>query len=240
MVEVPRLAVFGYDFPHRKTCDGLIALRAAGFQIAIVLAAERVQLDHPPAVIRTGVRHTPALHPADVARALGLRYEVVRHDSAEAEELLRDVRPDVAVVTGARILPASIIQACGSGVLNLHPGLLPEVRGLDALLWAIHDDVPLGVTAHLIDERVDMGRIVRREPIAIYGDDHLFDLSERLYGSQISMLVPAIGAALAGELREVEATGKLNRSMPAPLQRQTLELVPAYISRHAGGTRPGA
>ena len=72
------------------------------------------------------------------------------------------------------------------------------------------------MTAHLIDHKVDAGRIVVRREIPEYGDDSLIDLSLRIYETQIAML---------GEVFEVlESTpvcslqpvpkSKLNRSFP--------------------------
>ena len=46
------------------------------------------------------------------------------------------------------------------GILNFHPGLLPDIRGLDSVLWSIEKNYPIGVTAHLINNKIDAGKLV--------------------------------------------------------------------------------
>ena len=67
------------------------------------------------------------------------------------------------MIAGARILKRPVIDRFSIGIINFHPGLIPEARGLDALLWSIRGDLPLGVTSHLIDERVDASSEAARQ-----------------------------------------------------------------------------
>jgi methionyl-tRNA formyltransferase len=234
-----KVVVFAYDFPHRKSQDFLLRLFMEGVPVHTVLAAPRVDLGIPGPSVRSKIRHRPALHPRKVAERIGARYEVVAHDGEEALTLLRSLRPDLGIVAGARILSAEMIDAFPAGIINFHPGLIPEVRGLDAMLWAVHEDQPQGVTAHLIDKRVDAGRILQRMPIPLQMDDTPFDLQERLYEVQLEMLLPAIEKALedggSGRLTEAVGAGTTyHRKMPAELERETLAALPDYLERHAG------
>ena len=63
-------------------------------------------------------------------------------------------------------------------------------------------------------------------------DDTIFDLSERLYETQVDMLVTAIERARTGEWEEInyEST-EYNRKMPAELEAEIVELLPAYLER---------
>ena len=54
------------------------------------------------------------------------------------------------------------IKGLSKGIINFHPGLIPEARGLDTPQWCIYDGIPLGVTSHFIDSKVDAGRIIER------------------------------------------------------------------------------
>lgn len=234
---MPELVVFAYNFPHKKTQDFLLRLFVDGFRVAHVLAADPVKLDIPPASVRTKIRHRALVHPRTIASRIGAEYSVVDHSGSDALALLDRVEPELGVIAGARILDADVIDRFSAGVLNFHPGLIPEVRGLDAMLWAIRSDVPQGVTAHLIDRRVDAGRIVERRAIGVFADDTALDLQERLYETQLELLEPAIRTALeaaAGKrsLEPVEG-GSYNRKMDAELERETLGLLPDYVRRHA-------
>ena len=225
--------MFAYNFPHPKTQDVLLALTVAGYRIEAVLAADHVDLKIPTSDVRTSVRRSWRLHPTDLAAGLGLRYEVVPHAGEKIEALLDEVQPDLGVVAGARLLGQPVIDLCGKGILNMHPGLIPRVRGLDSLLWAIREDVPLGVTAHLIDERVDAGRIVMSQEIEVLPDDHIFDLSERLYETELIMLPAAVQLALDGHGEAVGDPGPSKRKMPEEMEHATMEMVSDFVQRHS-------
>lgn len=231
----PKLVVFAYNFPHRKTQDFLLRLFLEGYEIDCVLAMDPVKLNIPPSEVRTKVRHTGYVHPSEVADRIGARYEVAQHDSDEALAILDELEPEVGIIAGARILKAAVIEQFSTGIINYHPGLIPDARGLDAMLWSVRNDVPMGVTAHLIDERVDAGRILIKHPIELKADDTVFDLSERLYEIQLDLIDPAIKAAVqAGETGDSLPTvgkGKYNRKMPGDLERETLDMIPDYLER---------
>lgn len=239
----PKLAVFAYNFPHKKTQDFLLRLFLEGYKTDLVLACDPVKLNIPPSTVRTKIRHEALVHPKVAAERLGIPYYVVAHDSPEAVELLRRSQCDLGIVAGARILKRPVIDCFKIGIINFHPGLIPESRGLDAMLWSIYRDIPLGVTAHLIDERVDAGTILIKKRIPIHTDDTVWDLSERLYETQLDLLAPAIRAALeiANGTVQAESVGKssYNRKMPADLERATLEKLPDYIRRFAAQPTEG-
>ncbi|MDR9392595.1 MAG: formyltransferase family protein [Trueperaceae bacterium] len=202
-----RVVVFGYNFPHKKTQEVLLHMYARGLRIDTVLAADPVTLSIPPSTRRTKIRHRGLIHPREVAAAVGAEYIVLPHNSAEAAAFLQEARPKLGVIAGARILRACVIEPFELGVINLHPGLLPNVRGLDSMLWAIHDGLPLGVTSHLIDARVDAGRVLIRRPIDVLEDDTLLDLSERLFETELELIAPSVAASLDG-------SGELLRGLP--------------------------
>lgn len=217
-----RLAVFAYNFPHRKTQDFLLRLFLEKVDVALILAADPVNLGIPQASVRMKVRGGGGLiHPRIIAERLGWRYEVVEHNSGCTIELLREERIDVAVISGARILKANVIEAVPGGVINFHPGLLPEGRGLDAMQWAIYEDRPIGVTAHLIDSRVDAGLVLLKREIAVQLDDTVFDLSQRLMDVQSDMLPEAL-VKLAQGTTDLESVGRgnLHRKMPPEIEAQ--------------------
>lgn len=225
------IVVFAYNFPHKKTYDILLRLLVEGYTVSHVLAADPVKLNIPPSSVRTKIRHPATVHPSVVARRFGIPYSVVPHNSPEAEQLLRSLAPELGIIAGARILKGHIIRTFGCGIINFHPGLIPEARGLDALLWSILGDIPPGVTAHLIDEQIDAGTILIRQPMEVYEDDGVFDLTERLHDLQLEMLRPAIEGALAGKGTPVPPGSLYNRKMAPEQEAQALAKVPEYVRR---------
>ena len=146
--------VFAYAFPHKKTQDMILRLTGLGQRPAAVLAAPHVPLGDAEGV-RVRPRHADLVEPEELCRGLGIEYHVVPHESDTCLHVLDLFTLDLGVIAGARILPSAVIERFPLGILNFHPGLLPEVRGLDALQWALYHGHSLGVTAHLIDARVD-------------------------------------------------------------------------------------
>ncbi len=216
-----RLAVFTYDFPHRKTQDFLLRLVLYEYEVRQVLIAPFEHLITSYGGFRTKPRHLGALDARDVCCALKLPCCSMSHSSDQAVYELEVSRVDVGIVAGARILKRDIIEACKKGIINIHPGLIPEVRGSDSLKWAVYKGEKLGVTAHFIDERVDAGRIILRREIEVHPDDTWVDLSLRLEEVQPEVLIEALRLVEEKEVEEfplVGEVGKANSYFPVELE----------------------
>lgn len=224
-----RLGVFAYNWPHKKTQDVLLRLWVEGMDLACVVAMDPVELDLPESTRRVKPEHVDQVHPRKVADRMGVPYHEVQHSTPECAGILRDHGVELGVIAGARILKGEVLDAPTEGILNLHPGLIPEVRGLDALKWAIHLDEPLGVTAHLIDERVDAGRVVLRREIDLKPDDTWIDLSLRQHETELAIMPEAVervaeeGAEAFDLVGESEKRGKMPPEMEAGLDEKLAE-----------------
>lgn len=224
-----RIGVFAYNWPHRKTQDVLLRLWVEAMDVACVVAMDPVPLDLPESTRRVKPEHVDPVHPRKVASRMDVPYHEVQHDTPECAALLRDHGVELGVVAGARILKDPVLDAPTEGILNLHPGLIPEVRGLDALKWAIHLDAPLGVTAHLIDERVDAGRVVIRREIELKPDDTWIDLSLRQYETELAILPEAVarvaerGADAFDRVGESEKRSRMPPELEAGLDAKLAE-----------------
>jgi methionyl-tRNA formyltransferase len=56
------------------------------------------------------------------------------------------------------------------GVVNVHPGYLPLVRGNNPYIWAIIHDLPQGVSVHFIDEEIDTGPVLVRQKLELIAE----------------------------------------------------------------------
>jgi folate-dependent phosphoribosylglycinamide formyltransferase PurN len=233
------LAVFAYNFPHKKTQDFLWRLLTEGLKPRVVVAQDRTELDIPEPTLRVKPRHIFLVHPLDICRTFDIEYRVVDHNSSRCQQLLRSCDVDVAVISGARILGKPTICSVAKGIINLHPGLIPEVRGLDALQWAIYEGHPIGATAHVIDERVDAGRVIERRVIEEYPDDSFLDLSLRLHETQVNMVSNAVRTLRSTQPDALSQIGvsRLHRKMPPELEAT----LPGLLDRRLKGldTRGG-
>ena len=199
------LVVFAYDFPHKKTYEGLLRLHLAGIPIALVIGAPFVQLNIRESAIRVAPAKLQFLSARHVCDRLGIPYVREAHNSPETVAALRELSPRVGVVLGARILSQEIIDCFSVGVINMHPGLIPENRGLDNLKWAILLGLDQGVTTHLIagGKDVDLGRLIESRVVPVLPDDTLLDVHLRITNTELEMMVRAV--------ERIEGGLKLNR-----------------------------
>src|ERR1700691_3181852 len=83
-------------------------------------------------------------------------------NGSDSIALLKEWSPDVIIFTGGNILRKPLLDLPRLGVLNVHLGMLPEVRGMSSPEWSLLNDVPVGVTIHYINEGIDTGPILQR------------------------------------------------------------------------------
>ncbi len=82
--------------------------------------------------------------------------------SSEALEFIRDAQPDVVTTLFHQIVRQALIEIPRLGVINVHPGLIPDYRGIQPYFWELSEGSPrAGASVHFIeDERVDAGRLL--------------------------------------------------------------------------------
>jgi phosphoribosylglycinamide formyltransferase-1 len=169
-----------------------------------------------------------------VCERFGIPFYVAVHNSTQTLDIIRMHCVDLGIVAGARIIGKEVIQAFSTGILNIHPGVLPYVRGLDTLKWAIYNNYPIGVTGHLIDELVDAGRIIEVKEIKMFRDDTLVDISLRLYETGIDMLhecITKLQECSLSDLVPADTTYGYNRLMKPDLENQIPELLNMRLSK---------
>ncbi len=110
----------------------------------------------------------------------------------------------VGLVVGAgymRILSPVFLERFPT-VLNVHPSLLPEFRGLRAVERALEAGVDeTGVTVHFMVEEVDAGPIVAQERVPILPEDTKETLLGRLHPVEHRLLVGAVADYFHGRVK---------------------------------------
>ena len=80
-----------------------------------------------------------------------------------------------------KILSKNFIQKFKGKILNIHPSLLPKYKGLNTHLRAIKNkDKYSGCTVHLVNSKLDSGRIILQKKIKIKKKDTPKSLSKRI------------------------------------------------------------
>ncbi len=81
---------------------------------------------------------------------------------------LHDLRSTLFIVASyGKIIPKRILDIPKHGTLNVHPSLLPRLRGASPIQSAILEEDKTGVTIMLIDEQMDHGPVVAQKEIPI-------------------------------------------------------------------------
>jgi phosphoribosylglycinamide formyltransferase-1 len=229
-----RVGIFAYDFEHWKTQAGILNLVFNDFKPAAILGAPWEELSVEKSSIRIAPKGQHLLHPRKIAEVLNILYYTVGHNSEQAANIIRAHNLDLGIILGARILKNEIIEAFKYGIINLHPGLLPENRGLDNIKWAIMTGMDNGASLHFIDHRVDMGRLVDQETIPIFQDDTLMDLHIRVQGLEQKLMINAVRGfenrgIYISQYKELDK-GHYFKAMPADVER-TLQAKFVYYKR---------
>ena len=225
-----KIVLFAYNFPHRKTVDFIKKINDIGVSISLILAADFVQINKPKSVFN--YKKLKSILPEELAATYKIPYYVVKHNSLDAQRLLKQYAINFGIISGSRILTKEIISLVRYGILNFHPGILPMIRGLDSILWSIHKEQAIGVTVHLINEYIDAGLLVQKKKIIINKNDDLQSLCEKNYQLQLDLISISLNLVFEDsdcfhQFERLEKDLNYNSYMPYNLQ---LELKPKIIS----------
>ncbi len=144
------------------------------------------------------------------ARRAGVAIEYVDPDDFETrKEFDRELADrvaayDVGLVVGAgymRILTPVFLERFPA-IINVHPSLLPEFKGLHAIRKALEAGVErTGVTVHFVVEEVDAGAAIRQEAVPVLPNDTEESLRNRLRPVEHRLLVGAVADYFVGRVR---------------------------------------
>jgi phosphoribosylglycinamide formyltransferase-1 len=100
--------------------------------------------------------------------------------------VLEDHRIGTIALAGyMRILSPSFVRQWRGCMVNIHPSLLPNYRGLDTHARAIEaGDAVSGCTVHIVTEELDEGEILGRSEVAIQPEDTPESLEQRVRAAE--------------------------------------------------------
>jgi phosphoribosylglycinamide formyltransferase-1 len=96
-----------------------------------------------------------------------------------------------------RVLKPGFLGAFAGRIINLHPSLLPEFPGLDAIGQALRAGVAqTGCTVHYVTAEVDGGPSLGRAVVPIVAGETLGSLAEKVHAAEHALL-PSVIAQLS-------------------------------------------
>jgi phosphoribosylglycinamide formyltransferase-1 len=159
-----------------------------------------------PAGIALVVSNVPDAGGLRVAEAAGIATDVVDHkpfgkDRAAFERALQAVleKHDIEIVCLAgfmRILTADFVGKWQGRMINIHPALLPQFKGVDTHRRALEAKVKQhGATVHFVVPEMDSGPIILQDAVEVRPDDteatlaaRVLAVEHRIYPQALKML----------------------------------------------------
>lgn len=122
-------------------------------------------------------------------------------------EKIKSYSPDVfdfaVVASYGKIIPQNVLDIPSLGMLNVHPSLLPKLRGASPLQSAILNENETGVTIMRLDADMDHGPIVAQEKVTVSDwPPYEIDLEKLLGTFGGKLLADKLPDWLAGKISE--------------------------------------
>ena len=154
------------------------------------------------------------------AREAGIATAIVDHEpfgqdregfERALDDALKADRIDFVCLAGfMRLLSPWFVQRWSGRMLNIHPALLPQFKGLDTHRRALEAGVKQhGATVHFVVPEMDAGPIVVQEPVAVREGDTEETLAARVLEIEHRIYPRALRAVAEGP----------RKSRPAEKQR---------------------
>lgn len=131
-----------------------------------------------------------------------------------AEMMAHDIRL-IALAGFMRVLTETFVDRWQGRMLNIHPSLLPEFRGLNTHARAIEAGRHrTGCTVHFVEPELDTGPSIVQAAVPILPSDTPESLSQRVLVQEHRIYPLALGWVASGKVRlsggRIEVTGDLN------------------------------
>ena len=187
-----------------------ILISGRGSNMAALIEAAKAQ-DYP-AEIALVVSNRPDAAGLDYARSRGIATAVIDHtlfggDRESFEQALDrkliEQRIDLVCLAGfMRLLTPWFVNRWSGRMLNIHPSLLPQFKGLDTHRRALAAGVKRhGATVHFVVAEMDAGPIVLQDSVAVQDNDTEETLAARVLELEHQIYPRALRAVAKGQTR---------------------------------------
>ena len=111
------------------------------------------------------------------AKKNSISYAVIntkhRHHESQILEILKKNKISFICLAGyMRIISKNFIKKFGKKIINIHPSLLPEYKGLNTYARVLNNnEKKTGCTVHYVNEKLDSGQIIAQKSFYINQGD---------------------------------------------------------------------
>ncbi|GAB3364262.1 phosphoribosylglycinamide formyltransferase [Lysobacter rhizosphaerae] len=194
--------------------------------LAILEAIARGELDATVVGVFSDRRAAPALaHARNAgirAQSLAPREFASRIDFDEHLFSLVDaVQPDLIVCAGyMRLISDPAVAARTGRMINIHPSLLPEFKGLRTHQQALDAGKSVhGASVHFVTPELDGGPVITQARVPVEAGDDAATLAERVLQREHPLLVATLRELAGGRIAWIDHGVHFNgHPLTAPLQ----------------------
>jgi len=189
-----------------------VAVLISGRGSNMVALIEAAKAKDYPATIALVASSRPDAPGLGLARAAGIETAIVDHrqfgEEREAFERALDAqlqmhRVDLVCLAGfMRILTADFVRRWSGRMLNIHPALLPQFKGLHTHRRALEAGAKQhGATVHFVVAEMDSGPIVAQESVPVLEADTEETLAQRVLEVEHRIYPEALRLVAEGRAR---------------------------------------
>lgn len=173
----------------------LEAMLEMGFAPTIIIASRTPKItDMAVSTVKARTKNTFTWKSTDelLANKNIPLFFVDSHNSEATHQLLKTYKIDLGILGGTGIIKAPTIAVPKKGIINTHPGLLPNYRGCSAVEWSLYNNDPIGAACHFVTPEIDAGDIVTSLTATIIRGDDYFVVRRKAYELQVAVLLKGL------------------------------------------------
>jgi phosphoribosylglycinamide formyltransferase-1 len=187
----------------------VVLISGGGSNLQAIIDA--VAAGNLPVEIRAVISNRPGVKGLERARAAGIPAEVLDHTAYATREAfdaalqarIDHYQPQLVVLAGfMRLLTDDFVNHYQGRMLNIHPSLLPEFKGLNTHQRAIEADVAEhGASVHFVTAELDGGPVIVQAAVPVQADDEAERLAARVLQQEHRIYPAAIRWFAEGRLQ---------------------------------------
>ena len=94
-----------------------------------------------------------------------------------------------------------VVEAYANKMINLHPSLLPDFKGKDAIKQAFDAGVKVcGCSVHFVNNELDGGEVIAQKKVEISPEDTLESLEEKVHKAEHQLLPQIVADIVSGKI----------------------------------------
>lgn len=187
----------------------VILISGSGSNLQAII--DSAQQGNIPVEIRAVISNKADAYGLERARLAGIETRVLDHKQFESREafdralmaMIDEYQPGLVALAGfMRILTNEFVEHYLGRMLNIHPSLLPDYRGLNTHARALEDKQPQhGATVHFVTPELDGGPLILQAQVPVLANDDPETLARRVLEQEHIIYPRVIGWFAVGRLQ---------------------------------------